>query len=83
MCSFFDPEQNLLKPFFDELHQLTQGLRQSYFINGLIKFVFNKKSTHLGMGRGKLKNLSHPSVINDVRDRSKPISSRFKMMHHA
>jgi len=32
MCSFFYPKQNLLKPFFDSLHQLSQGSCQSYFI---------------------------------------------------
>ena len=32
MCSFFYPKQDLLKPFFDYLHQLRSRSRQSYFI---------------------------------------------------
>ena len=36
MCSFFDHKQTLLKQFFDKLHQLGPGTRQSYFINELL-----------------------------------------------
>ena len=36
MCSIFDPKQDILKPFFDQLHQLRAGARQSYLINALL-----------------------------------------------
>ena len=32
MCSFFDPEQSLQKPFFDSVQIRDPGSRQSYFI---------------------------------------------------
>ena len=32
MCSFFDPEHGLLKPFFNESLELSPQSRQSYFI---------------------------------------------------